>query len=46
MCERCGDLQERINQYKRILTQRFDPLTEERIKAAIAELEKLRAELH
>ena len=46
MCEQCDDLQKRIDHYNRFLTQRFDPLTEERMRAAMAELEKRKAELH
>jgi len=46
MCERCDELQKQIDRYNRFLHQRFDPLTEERLKAALAELEKRKAELH
>jgi hypothetical protein len=43
MCEQCDYLEKQIAQY-RFLTNRFDPLTEERMKAALAELEKRKAE--
>jgi hypothetical protein len=46
MCEQCEILQKKIDQYSRILLHRFDPLTEERLKAALAEMEKRKAELH
>ena len=45
MNKQSDDIQKRIDHYNQILKQRFDPLTEERIKAAIAELEKRKAEL-
>ena len=46
MCEQCENLQKQIDQYNRILHYGFDPLTEERLKAAISELEKRKAALH
>ena len=46
MCEQCEKLQKQIDQYNRILHYGFDPLTEERLKAAVSELEKCKAELH
>jgi hypothetical protein len=46
MCEQCKNLQKQIDQYKRLLQHRFDPLTEERLKAALTEKEKRKAELH
>lgn len=46
MCELCKILRLQIDRYKRILAYGFDSLTEERLKAAIAELEKRMAELH
>jgi hypothetical protein len=39
MCEQCNKIQNQIAQYRRFLNHRFDPLTEERMKAAITELE-------
>jgi hypothetical protein len=44
MCEQCEIFEKQIAQYKRFLTNRFDPLTEERMKAALAELENRKAE--
>jgi hypothetical protein len=46
MCEQCKNLQKQIDQFSRFLQHRFDPLTEERLKAALAEMEKRKAELH
>ena len=46
MCEQCEKLQKQIDQYYRILNYGFDPLTEERLKTAVSELEKRKAELH
>jgi len=33
MCEQCKNQQKQIDQFKRLLQHRFDPLTEERLKA-------------
>jgi hypothetical protein len=46
MCDKCENIQKQIDQYNRFLRQRFDPLTEERLRAAVTELEKRKAELH
>ena len=46
MSERCDELQKQIDKYSQFLQQGFDPLTEERIKAAIAELEERKAALY
>jgi hypothetical protein len=46
MCKKCDELQKQIAQYERFLNQIFDPLTQERMKAALAELQKRKAELH
>jgi len=46
MCEQCKNLQKQIDQFSRLLQNRFDPLTEERLKAAVAEMEKRKADLH
>jgi hypothetical protein len=46
MCEQCKNLQKQIDQFSRILHHRFDPLTEKRLKAALAEMEERKAELH
>jgi hypothetical protein len=40
MCEQCEILQKQIDQYNRFLLHRFDPLTEERLKAALLDLER------
>jgi hypothetical protein len=46
MCEQCDKLQKQIDQYNRFLERRFDQLTEQRMKEAVTELEKRKAELH
>jgi hypothetical protein len=46
MCEQCQNLQTQIIHYRQFLKQRFDPLTEERIKAMIAELEQRIEAMH
>jgi hypothetical protein len=46
MCEACQKLQDAISHYREFLKQRFDPLTEERIKTVVAELERRKAALH
>jgi hypothetical protein len=38
MCDQCGKLKEKISHYRVFLNQRFDALTEEQIKALIADL--------
>jgi hypothetical protein len=46
MCEQCDKLKEQISHYRRFLNQRFDELTEERIKALIADLEQRKETMH
>jgi hypothetical protein len=46
MCDICKILQLQIDRYKRVLKSGCDPLTEQRLKDAIAELERRKAELH
>jgi hypothetical protein len=46
MCEECKAVQLRIDQFKRVLNYGFDPLTEQRLRDAIKELERHKAELH
>jgi hypothetical protein len=46
MCEQCQTLQKQILHYRQFLKQRFDPLTEERIQAMIAELELRKEAMH
>jgi hypothetical protein len=46
MFDVCKILQLQIDRYKRVLAYGFDAVTEERLKAAVAELEKRMAELH
>jgi hypothetical protein len=40
MCELCRALQVQIDRFKRILSYGFDPLTEQRLREAIHDLEK------
>lgn len=46
MCDHCDKLEEKISHYRLFLNQRFDPLTEERIRALIADLERQRETMH
>jgi len=46
MCEQCKNLQKQIDEFSRVLQHQLDPLTEQRLKAAVAEMEKRKAELH
>jgi hypothetical protein len=46
MCQQCDELQVRIDGFRRALTQRFDPLTTQRLKEGLAELETHKAALH
>ena len=41
MCDQCDKLKEKIAHYRIFLDQRFDALTEERIKALIADMRNL-----
>ena len=46
MCDHCDKIGEKISHYRLFLNNRFDPLTEERIKALIAELERQKKTMH
>ena len=46
MCDACNKFDDAISRYRELLKQRFDPLTEERIKAAIVDLEHRKAALN
>jgi hypothetical protein len=46
MCEQCQNLQKKIQHYRWFTAQGFDPLTIERIKAMIQELEQRLQVLH
>jgi hypothetical protein len=46
MCEECEKLRGKITHYRRLLKQRFDPLTEERMKQVIADLERRKKAMH
>ena len=46
MCEECEKLRGKITHYSQLLKQRFDPLTEERMKQVIADLERRKKAMH
>jgi hypothetical protein len=46
MCDQCEKLKEKIARYRPFLNQQFDPLTEGRIKALIADLERQKETMH
>jgi hypothetical protein len=46
MCEECEKLQGKITHYCQLQKQRFDPLTEERMKQVIADLERRKKMMH
>jgi hypothetical protein len=46
MCEECEKLRGKITHYRQFLKQRFDPLTEERMKQVIADLEQRKKAMH
>ena len=45
MCEQCKNLQKQIDQFSRILQYPLDPLTEQRLKAAVAEMDKAQSRI-
>jgi len=46
MCEACGELDERIAHYRKVMSAMTDRLTIERITALVTELEARKAALH
>ena len=46
MCEECEKLQGKITHYCQLQKQRFDPLTEERMKQLVADLERRKKAMH
>lgn len=46
MCEHCDQFDQRIQKFRRFLAQPIDPLTAERLTAAVKELEAARSALH
>jgi hypothetical protein len=46
MCEKCEQLQIRIDRCRRIVAQGLDPLTVERINELIQELQQRRKAMH
>jgi hypothetical protein len=46
MCEKCIELDDKMERYRRIASRIYDQLTLDRIKELIAELESEKAQLH
>jgi hypothetical protein len=46
MCEKCAELDERIERYRRVSSSINDQLTIDRIKSMIADLEAQKVALH
>jgi hypothetical protein len=46
MCEKCEELDAKIAHYRRFAGPQFDDLTVERIKALIADTQKIRDAMH
>jgi len=46
MCEKCAELDERIERYRRVSSSINDQLTIDRIKALIEELQAQKASFH
>jgi hypothetical protein len=46
VCEKCQQLETRINRRRRIVAQGLDPLTVERINELIQELQQRRKAMH
>ena len=46
MCEKCEQLAEKIARYRQIVEQALDPLTTDRIRDLIGELEQRKAAMH
>ena len=46
MCEKCTELDERIAHYRRFENMAFDPLTSDRIKQFIDNLQRIRDAMH
>jgi hypothetical protein len=46
MCEQCIRIDERIHRYRQVVRSILDPITVDRAKAMIADLETQKAALH
>jgi hypothetical protein len=46
MCEKCDELQKKIDHFERFLAPPIDPLTRQRINSGIAEMKKQKAAMH
>ena len=46
MCDQCDKLKEKISHYRVLLNQQFDPLTEQRLKSLITDLERQKETMH
>jgi hypothetical protein len=46
MCNKCNELQRRIDQFSRFIKQPLDPLTVERMTTSRSDLEREKSEMH
>ena len=46
MCEKCIELEQKIEHYHRLIARMLDPQTNEALRRLIEEMEKHKAELH
>ena len=46
MCDKCNEIDEKIEHYRRFAEQPFDALTVERVKSLLVDLEKQKQALH
>jgi arsenate reductase-like glutaredoxin family protein len=46
MCDQCKKVQEQISHYSQFVNKRMDPLTEQRIRELLADLEQRKAAIH
>jgi hypothetical protein len=46
MCDKCVEIEKKIEHYRRIVSRVMDPLTNERVAELITDLEAQKAALH
>jgi hypothetical protein len=46
MCDKCLNIDDAISKFREVIRHGFDPLTTDRIKEAIAEMEQRKIMLH
>jgi hypothetical protein len=46
MCEKCKELDEKIARYSRFTAMALDPLTTDRIKQLVGDMERIRDAMH